>query len=123
MSEPQGYFVAEVPVNSLVILRAVTRRQELPHRLLVVLHDRIEQQRGDPQVGKIVELIDDALQIAPPEATLIACAILDEPVAHFVVRSISVPEFLDNDAVDDLILPETRIAAGYGDGKSGGQGE
>ena len=77
----QGRDVAEVPVDVLVILRAIARRQELPDRPLVVLHDGVEQDRGDAQVRQVVELIDDALQVAPPEAALVARAILDEPFA------------------------------------------
>ena len=115
----QGGLVAEVPVDALVILRAIAGWQELPDRVFVVLEDGIEQDRGDSQVRQVVELIDDALQIAPPEAALVACAILDEPVSHEVIRWISVPEFLDDDAVDDLILPTPRIDAGKGQGQGG----
>ena len=112
----QGRVVAKVFIDVFVVFRAITGRQELADRTLVVLHDWVQQERGDAQVRQVIELGDHALQVASPIATLVAVAFLEKPVAHEVIRGVAIEEFLDDDDVDDLVLPATCVAAGQRQG-------
>ena len=42
----------------------------------VVVHDGVEQQGRHPQRGDVVELLDHSLEVASPEAPLVAAAVL-----------------------------------------------
>ena len=105
-----------------IIFRAIAGRQKLADRILVVLHDRVEQERGDSQVRQVIELGNHSSQVATPKATLIALAILEKTVAHDVIRGVTIEEFLDDHGIDDLILPARASAPTSGRARAANSG-
>ncbi len=114
----QSLVVAKISIDMFIIFRAVAGRQKLADRILVVLHDRVEQERGDSQVRQVIELGNHSSQVATPEATLIALAILEKTVAHDVIRGVTIEEFLDDHGIDDLILPAPCVGSDKRQGES-----
>ena len=76
----QSRVVAKIFVDVFIVFRAITGRQKLADRILVVLHDGVQQERGDAQVRQVIELGDHALQVASPITTLVAFAFLEKTV-------------------------------------------
>src|ERR1035441_4758296 len=101
----EGLEIAEILIHLEVILWAVSGGQVFAEWFGVVRHNGIKQNRRHAEGFDIVQLLNDAGQVAAPVSALIARLVLAIAARHEVVRGVAVAELLNDDDIDNLVPP------------------